>query len=152
MSRPRPIRETSFALVIPSGGTRRREAVTGNIPAGLDLSPAAMLREETMTKSTDTLNTELHRLRMHLNLLEKDATHPLDFTVEHSHTAPALVLREGQALRSAHSELRLDYEMLRQVLIEALRTEIAAREEKLLGSNGGNRPIEHLQFGDQTEA
>jgi len=105
-----------------------------------------------VTKSTDALNTDLHRLRMHLNLLEKDATHPLDFTVEHAHTAPALVLREGQALRSAHSDVRLDYEMMRQIFMETLRTEIAAQEEKLLGTNGGNRPIEHLQYGDQTEA
>ncbi|WP_428031247.1 hypothetical protein [Ancylobacter sp.] len=105
-----------------------------------------------MTRSTDELNTELHRLRMHLNLLEKDATHPLDFTIEHSHTAPALVMREGQALRSAHSEVRLDYEMVRQLMMEALRTAIAGIEQKLFGTVGGNKPIEHLQYGDQTEA
>lgn len=105
-----------------------------------------------MTHSTDVLHTEHHRLRMHLNLLEKDATHPLDFTVENSHMAPALVLRSGEALRSAHSNVRLDYELMRQMVMEALRARIAELDEKLLGSAGGNQPIERLQFGDQTEA
>ncbi|QFR33330.1 hypothetical protein [Ancylobacter sp. TS-1] len=105
-----------------------------------------------MTDSIDALHTEHHRLRMHLNLLEKDATHPLDFTVEHAHTVPSLVLRQGQALRSAHSSVRLDYDLMRQIVLEALRARIIALEEKLHGTVGGNKPIEHLQYGDQTEA
>lgn len=105
-----------------------------------------------MTDSTDALRTEHHRLRMHLNLLEKDATHPLDFTVEHAHTVPSLVLRSGQALRSAHSSVRLDYETMRQLMLEALRVKISELEEKLHGTVGGNKPIEQLQYGDQTEA
>lgn len=105
-----------------------------------------------MAHSIEVLRTEHHRLRSHLNLLEKDATHPLDFTVEDSHMAPALVLRQGEALRSAHSEVRLDYELMRQIIMEALRARITENEEKLFGTEGGNAPIEKLQFGDQTEA
>lgn len=105
-----------------------------------------------MTQSTEALHVEHHRLRMHLNLLEKDATHPLDFVVENAHSVPVLVLREGQALRSAHSSVRLDYELMRQIVMESLRTRIAALDEKLVGTVGGTRPIEHLQYGDQSEA
>ncbi|MBS9479150.1 hypothetical protein KIP89_18740 [Ancylobacter sp. VKM B-3255] len=89
---------------------------------------------------------------MHLNLLEKDATHPIDLVVEGSRMNPALVLRAGQALRSAHSDVRLDYELMREVLMEVIRTRIAELDEKLVGSQGGNKPIERLQYGDQTEA
>jgi len=105
-----------------------------------------------MTDSTEALAMERHRLAMHLNLLEKDATHPLDFAVEGSHMTPTLVLRAGQALRSAHSDVRLDYELMRQIMLEALRARISELDEKLAGTDGGNLPIERLQFGDQTEA
>ncbi|WGD28734.1 hypothetical protein AncyloWKF20_13095 [Ancylobacter sp. WKF20] len=104
------------------------------------------------TDSTTALAMEHHRLAMHLNLLEKDATHPIDLVVEGSHMNPALVLRAGQALRSAHSDVRLDYELMREVLMEVIRTRIAELDEKLVGTQGGNQPIERLQYGDQTEA
>ncbi|WP_250152653.1 hypothetical protein [Ancylobacter radicis] len=104
------------------------------------------------TDSTTALAKEHHRLAMHLNLLEKDATHPIDLVVEGSRMNPALVLRAGQALRSAHSDVRLDYELMREVLMEVIRTRIAELDEKLVGSQGGNKPIERLQYGDQTEA
>ncbi|MBB3772449.1 hypothetical protein FHS55_003061 [Angulomicrobium tetraedrale] len=105
-----------------------------------------------VTDSTRALAMEHHRLAMHLNLLEKDATHPLDFAVEGAHTTPNLVLRAGQALRSAHSDVRLDYELMRQVFLETLRSRLAELSEKLAGTEGGNLPIERLQYGDQTEA
>jgi hypothetical protein len=104
------------------------------------------------TDSTKALAMERHRLAMHLNLLEKDTTHPLDFHVEGSHATPNLVLRTGQALRSAHSDVRLDYQLMRQVFLESLRSRLAELDEKLAGTEGGNQPIEHLQYGDQTEA
>lgn len=104
------------------------------------------------TDSTTALAMERHRLAMHLNLLEKDATHPLDFHVEGSHATPNLVLRAGQALRSAHSDVRLDYELMRQVFLESLRRRLTELDEKLAGTAGGTLPIEHLQYGDQTEA
>lgn len=105
-----------------------------------------------MTDSTHALALDRHRLSMHLNLLEKDATHPLDFAVEGSHMTPNLVLRAGEALRSAHSDVRLDYELMRQITLEALRARLAELDEKLAGTVGGNKPIEQLQYGDQTEA
>lgn len=105
-----------------------------------------------MTEGTKGVAMEHHRLAMHLNLLEKDATHPLDFKVDASNTAPALVLRAGQSLRSAHSDIALDYEVLRQLLMETLRTRINELEVQLGGTEGGKLTIEKLQFGDQTEA
>ena len=105
-----------------------------------------------ITDSTTALRMEHHRLAMHLNLLEKDGTHPPDFHVDGAHATPNLVLRAGQSLRSAHSDVRLDYELLRQVFLEALRTRLVELDEKLAGTEGGNLPIEKLQYGDQTEA
>ncbi|MCS0503857.1 hypothetical protein [Ancylobacter mangrovi] len=104
------------------------------------------------TDSTKALASEYHRLAMHLNLLEKDATHPLDFKVDASNTSPALVLRAGQSLRSAHSDVKLDYELMRQMLMETLRARLTELDEKLAGTEGGKLPIERLQYGDQTEA
>ncbi|QIB33414.1 hypothetical protein [Ancylobacter pratisalsi] len=105
-----------------------------------------------MTDSTKALGIEYHRIAMHLNLLEKDATHPLDFKVEASNTSPSMVLRAGQGLRSAHSDVSLGYELMRQVMMEALRARLSELDEKLVGTEGGNKPIEKLQYGDQTEA
>lgn len=53
---------------------------------------------QALTESTKALAMERHRLAMHLNLLEKDATHPLDSHVEGSHATP------NPVLRSAHLE------------------------------------------------
>lgn len=105
-----------------------------------------------MIESIDTLRTERHRLRRHLELLEQDPTHPLDFAVEHAHTTPVLVLREGQALRSAHSDVRLDYALMRRIILTALREKIAGLDQRLEGSDAGDPPMERAQIGDQTEA
>ncbi|MFT0862093.1 hypothetical protein [Ancylobacter sp. G4_0304] len=101
--------------------------------------------------ATERMSRELERARIHLSRLEKDATHPLDFTVQESHTAPSLILRAGEHLRSAHSDVSLDYELMRRLLIEALRARIAELEEKLVGSAPA-LSLDELQYGDQTEA
>lgn len=101
--------------------------------------------------ANERMAKQLHRARVHLSLLEKDATHPLDFAVFEAHSQPSLVLRPGEHLSSAHSEAHLGYELLREVIMDALRTHIEALSEKL----GGTHPalsLDKMQYGDQTEA
>lgn len=101
--------------------------------------------------ANERMAKQLHRAQVHLSLLEKDATRPLDFAVFEAHSQPSLVVRPGEHLASAHSEAHLSYELLREVMMETLRAHIDSLTEKL----GGTHPalsLDKLQYGDQTEA
>ncbi len=108
-----------------------------------------------MTQTTETLSKERHRVLAHLNLLEKDASHPIDLALDGGrggNGSAVLILRPGQSLRSAHSDVRLDYTLLRQALMAALQARLAELDEKLEGTPAANLSLEDLQYGDQTEA
>ncbi|WP_029353122.1 hypothetical protein [Bosea sp. 117] len=98
----------------------------------------------------DELKTALHRARVHLSLLEQDGTHPLDLALAGVRGAPALILRPGESLRSAHSDVRLDYELVRELMIAALQARVEVLAEKV-GAEA-MVPLDRLQYGDQTEA
>ena len=99
---------------------------------------------------TDT-RIELQRARRHLDLLEQDATQPLEFLVQKSPTSQPLILRPGHSLRTAHSDVEVAYEQLRGLLIDSLRRRVDELTQKLMDIEPGFT-IEQLEYGDQTEA
>lgn len=97
------------------------------------------------------LRTDLRRARIHLNLLEQDATHPLEFLDQKSPTAPPLILRPGDALHTAHSDVGVDYAELRELLIARLRLRVDELAQTITDSDP-SFVLEEFQLGDQTEA
>lgn len=100
---------------------------------------------------TETMRIELQRARRHLDLLEQNATQPLEFLVRKSQTAQPLILRPGESLHTAHSSVELDYEHLREALIARLRRSVDELTGKLMAAEPGFT-LEQLEYGDQTEA
>jgi hypothetical protein len=99
----------------------------------------------------DDLRIELQRARRHLDLLEQDATHPLEFLVQKSPTAQPLILRPGNGLRTAHSDVEVEYGQLRGALIDSLRRRVDELTVKLAKIEPGFT-LEQLEYGDHTEA
>jgi hypothetical protein len=100
---------------------------------------------------TDIMRIELQRARRHLDLLEQDATHPLEFLVQKSPTSQPLILRPGHGLRTAHSEVEVAYEQLRGALIDSLRRRVDELTRQLTDIEPGFT-LKQLEYGDQTEA
>ncbi|GAB4067096.1 hypothetical protein KHC28_04950 [Ancylobacter sonchi] len=102
-------------------------------------------------QSPEDMKTALYRARVHLSLLETDATHPLDLSVVGARSTPMLILRSHEELRSAHSDATLSYELMRDLMMAALQARIDELTERL-GLGAGDVPLDKLQYGDQTEA
>ncbi|MCK0198322.1 hypothetical protein MWN34_15525 [Ancylobacter sp. 6x-1] len=99
-----------------------------------------------------SLSVERHRVLAHIALLEKDGDQPLDFTLAGKPGSPTLIVRRGQALRSAHSEAALDYDALRAAMLAVLKEKLGWLDEKLKGTPEANLTLKELEYGDQTEA
>jgi len=100
---------------------------------------------------TDNLKVDLRRARIHLNLLEQDATHPLEFLDQVSPTAPPLIVRPGAFLRTAHSDVGVTYAELRDILIVKLQARVAELAQTITDADPTFK-LEEFQLGDQTEA
>lgn len=100
---------------------------------------------------TNDMRIGLQRARRHLDLLVQDASQPLEFLVQKSPTAQPLILRPGHGLRTAHSDVELDYEQLRGALIDGLRRRVDELTRELAEVEPGFT-LEQLEYGDQTEA
>ncbi|HEY9215356.1 MAG TPA: hypothetical protein VIQ29_21200 [Ancylobacter sp.] len=100
---------------------------------------------------TDNLRIDLRRARIHLNLLEQDATHPLEFLDQDSPTAPPLILRPGDIMHTAHSDVGVNYKELRDLLIAKLRRRVDELAQTITDVNPGFK-LEEFELGDQTEA
>lgn len=100
---------------------------------------------------TDKLHIELRRAHEHLTLLEQNATHPLEFLNPDYPTAPPLILRPGEKLRTAHSEVGISHGDIREAMILALRLRVDDLMRKLEAVEPGFN-LSRLQYGDQTEA
>ncbi len=100
---------------------------------------------------SETDRQALARAKTHLSLLEQDPAHPLDLLLVGTASAPVLILREDQALRSAHSDAMIGHGELRGLVISALKRRIAELEPETAGGTGGHS-LDDLQYGDQTEA
>ena len=100
---------------------------------------------------TINMRDELRRARIHLALLEQDGVQPLEFLNKVSPTSPPLILRAEEKLYTAHSEVGIGYEQLRELMILNLQE----RVDKLTGILTDGDPhfsVDQLQYGDQTEA
>lgn len=100
---------------------------------------------------TDNLRIDLRRARIHLNLLEQDATHPLEFLDQDSPTAPPLILRPGDIMHTAHSDVGVNYKELRELLIAKLRLRVDDLAQTITDGDPSFE-LEEFQLGDQTEA
>lgn len=100
---------------------------------------------------TEKIRIELRRARRHLDLLEQDASQPLELLVRRSPTAQAVILRPGEALHTAHSDVELDYGLLRGALMDSLRRRVDELTRKLMAVEP-SFTLEQLEYGDHTEA
>jgi len=100
---------------------------------------------------SDNLKVDLRRARIHLNLLQQDATHPLEFLDQNSPTAPPLILRPGAVMRTAHSDVGITYAELRDVLIIKLQARVDELAQTITDSDP-TFDLEEFELGDQTEA
>lgn len=100
---------------------------------------------------TDNLKVDLRRARIHLNLLQQDATHPLEFLDQESRTAPPLILRAGAVMNTAHSDVGVTYGELRDLLIAKLQARVDELAQTITDSDP-TFDLEEFELGDQTEA